>query len=144
MGLSVGPLFERGLNEVLSLATSFGRVGLGSDVLDAYVPASITKVECFKVQSEVWDQLARRLDDPRDHLTRRRTVPVRSSPHHRGHFPDSGALDRAKSFHHSAASLSIVSACATSRLRSEPLTISTCAGKFGLATWIIQLTSRTR
>ena len=47
IGLSVGPFPERGLDEALSLAVGFGRVGLGADVLDAQVPASITKVECF-------------------------------------------------------------------------------------------------
>src|SRR4051812_35627235 len=47
IGLSVGPLSECGLDEALSLAVGFGRVGLGTDVLDAQVPASIPKVECF-------------------------------------------------------------------------------------------------
>src|SRR4030081_3954556 len=47
IGMSVGPLPKRGLDETLSLAVGFGCVGLGADVLDAQVPASIAKVECF-------------------------------------------------------------------------------------------------
>src|SRR4051812_16756325 len=47
IGLSVGPLPERGLDEAFGLAVSFGRIGLGADVLDAQVPASIAKAECF-------------------------------------------------------------------------------------------------
>src|SRR3981189_2203272 len=47
IGLSVGPLPERGLDEALGLAVGFWRIGLGADVLDAQVPASITKGEGF-------------------------------------------------------------------------------------------------
>src|SRR5882757_3178288 len=45
IGLSVGPLPERGLDEALSLAVGFGRIGLGADVFDAEVPASVTEGE---------------------------------------------------------------------------------------------------
>ena len=41
------PLPERGLDEALGLSVGFGGIGLGADVLDAQVPASITKVEGF-------------------------------------------------------------------------------------------------
>src|ERR1700710_2308751 len=47
IGLSVGPLPERGLDEALGLAVSFWRIGLGADVLDAEVPASVTEGEGF-------------------------------------------------------------------------------------------------
>ena len=45
IGLSVGPFPERGLDEALGLAVGFGRVGLGADVLDAQVPASVAEGE---------------------------------------------------------------------------------------------------
>src|SRR4051812_14902622 len=47
IGMSVGPLPERGLDEALGLAVGFWRIGLGADVLDAQVSASIAKVEGF-------------------------------------------------------------------------------------------------
>src|ERR1700709_1663438 len=47
IGLSVGPLSECGLDEALSLAVGFGRVGLGTDVLDAEVPTGVAEGEGF-------------------------------------------------------------------------------------------------
>src|SRR5207237_4184327 len=47
VGLCIGPLSERGLDEAFGLAVGFGRIGLRADMLDAEVPASIPKVESF-------------------------------------------------------------------------------------------------
>src|SRR3979411_1486698 len=47
IGLSVGPLPERGLDEALGLAIGFWSIGLGADVLDAQVPAGVTEGEGF-------------------------------------------------------------------------------------------------
>src|ERR1700710_2860843 len=47
IGLSVGPLPERGLDEAFGLAVGFWRVGLSADVLDAQVPASVPEGEGF-------------------------------------------------------------------------------------------------
>ena len=43
VGLSVSPFPERGLDEALGLAVCFGRIGLGADVLDSQIAASIAK-----------------------------------------------------------------------------------------------------
>ena len=45
VGLGVSPFPERGLDEALGLAVGFRRVGLGADVLDAQLLASIAKGE---------------------------------------------------------------------------------------------------
>lgn len=42
-GAGIGPFSEGGLDEPFGLAVGFGRVGLGADVLDAQVPASVTE-----------------------------------------------------------------------------------------------------
>src|SRR5438105_15692847 len=41
IGLGVSPFPERGLDEALGLAVGFRRVGLGADVLEAEVAASV-------------------------------------------------------------------------------------------------------
>ena len=45
--MGVSPFSERGLDEALGLAIGFRRVGLGADVLDAQLLASIAKGESF-------------------------------------------------------------------------------------------------
>ena len=45
--MRISPLPERGLDEALGLSVSFGGIGLGADVLDTQVPASVTKSEGF-------------------------------------------------------------------------------------------------
>ena len=43
--MGVSPFPKRGLDEALGLAVGFWRVGLGADVLDAQVPASVAEGE---------------------------------------------------------------------------------------------------
>lgn len=45
IGLSVGPLSERGLDEALGLAVGFGSVGPGADVLDPEFSAGVAEVD---------------------------------------------------------------------------------------------------
>ena len=45
IGAGVGPFSQGGLDEALGLAVSFGRIGLGADVLEAEAAAGVTEGE---------------------------------------------------------------------------------------------------